>query len=364
MEPWPALRTLHLPGGLRVEELEEARARLGPIARADKSILVEDYKYRDLGTRTKSLTGLSGLGCEFFTTDDALAGINQSDWRTPLPSQTNVWPTHQAELDWSGLAHAAELAGNAKIHDISGAITSQYRLALMRLLDLSGWYHRNLVSILSRHEERTHDTAYSGYFGDMLHSSIHAAFFEIGALKEYLLEFFALAVLGADFDRMSDVAKHIQKMAHPTDFEREILDATITDGWLLDFSERRNTHAHRTPFARAPGRGMMYLKEQATPSGGSLWLLHMPLADPIGARARRSMPVSNAGRRSGKDIAEGILEARSKADVMEYLFGIFARLVDLGRRLRPYFPLEPKMFTVTDEHIISIDWHESVNSTR
>lgn len=364
MKPWSSLRTLHLPGGLRVEEFEEARARLGPIERADKSVLIEGYNYRDLGARTKSLTGLSGLGCEIFKTEDALAGISQSDWRAPLPSQANVWPTQQAEFDWSGLAHAAELAGNSKLQDISGAITSQHRLALMRLLDLSGWYHRNLVSILSVHEERNHDIAYKGFFGDMLHSSVHAAFFEIGTLKEYLLEFFALVVLGLELDAMPKIAEQLKKKMHVTEFEREVLNAAMVGGWLHDFSERRNTHAHRTPFDRTAGRGMMYLKEQAVSSGSPLWLLHIPLADPVAPRARRSMPVSNAERRSGKDIAEGLLEARSKADVMDYLFGTFARLVEFGRSLRPHFPLEPKMFTTTDKHIISIDWHESAPPQR
>lgn len=247
--PWPAVsRTLHLPGGLRVEEVEPGKARFGPIGAGAGDLEIAITSYAAIGNDQRNVTGLPVLGCEIFRTLEELDGLAQPSWRPIVPRRGNLWPTEKAELNWSGLSHSAFQRGQVHPHLIAGAITSQCRFASMRLLDLSNNYLQNIHAMLRSKEKLSEDVGVRGYFGDRLYTSIHAAFFEIATLRDYISEYIAALIYSDKADSMDQLYRFLRdKRGFNTPLEKEI-EAINDAGGLAEEFLRTPQHG-RAPHA-------------------------------------------------------------------------------------------------------------------
>lgn len=352
---WPGVfRTAHMPGGLRAVEIGPTVVKFGPMIAGEATLTTTDFA--SLGKDLRRLTGLLPLGVEYFRTDEEIDGKAQSDWRCILPRQQNKWPTHEAELNWSGLSNSARLRGDSRLYLIAGSITSQNRFAAMRLLDLSNLYRRNIECVIASGMDMAENVVMRGYHADLLFSSIHAAFFEIATLRDYLAEYIAFAVFGdKDVDAFNKLSGLVRKRGTATALEAEI-DAIYNQqsGWLFQFSERRNTLAHRMPFDRLSGGGAMHFKSHDMPIGGTAWLLHVPVPEPVAIRHKDDFTLPVDVEHQANEFIDATRQAASRADTMAYLFKTFQALVDFGNRLLPTFPYPPEMVTITDEDIVSV----------
>lgn len=349
----PAFQTAHMPGGIRAVEIAPGIIKFGPLTDGEKTLTLTSYP--DFGRCLRVNTGLQPLGIEFFRTDEEIDGKAQSDWRCVLPAQANVWPTNVAELNWSGLSNAARLKGDSRMYLIAGSITSQHRFAAMRLLDLSNLYTQNITSILSSKTEMKDNVLLRGYHADMLFSSIHAAFFEIATLRDYIAEYIAFGVYGnKTVDSFNKLPGLVKKRSAGTALEAEI-DAIYDtgSGWLFEFSERRNTLAHRMPFDRLSGGGAIHFKCVDLPVGGKAWLLHVPVPEPVAIRHKDTFALPVDESHHAQDFISAAKQAALRSDTLSYLFDTFRRLVNFGNRLLPTFPYAPEMFTITDQNIMS-----------
>lgn len=354
-DSWPRVfRTLHLPGGLRAVETSPGAAKLWPLPSGELAIAVSSYAA--IGADVQKITKLKCMGVEFFHTDDQIDGTSQADWRAILPAVPNVWPTHLAELNWSGLANAARLKGDARLFLIAGSITSQCRFVAMRLLDLSNLYLRNIMSITKSNEDMSGKIISRGYYSDNLFSSIHAAFFEMATLRDYMAEYIAFAIYAdTKCDSLHKLNGKLSKNPATTPLEIEICSIYgQKSGWLWQFSERRNTLAHRMPYDRLSGGGNMHVKSSQVDTGDSFWLLHVPVPEPIAITHKDNFALPSDITAQFKDHVEATKKAAVLPDTLESLFETFRLLMDFGNRLQSTFPYDPEMVTLTDDDIISV----------
>jgi hypothetical protein len=342
-----------MPGGLRVAETTPGIGRFGPLL--DGDITLEISSFPALGKDVRRRTGLLALGTEYLHTEEEINGSAQGDWRSVLPSRANEWPTRVAEVNWSGLSNAARLRGDARLYLIAGSITSQCRFAGMRLLDLSNLYSRNIRSLLESGDELSDHVVMRGYHSDSLFSSIHAAFFEMSTLRDYLGEYIAFAIYSQtkpdSFNKLHELLK--RRLSTPLEREIEQIYGQPT-GWLKQFSDRRNTLAHRMPFDRLAGGGVMHVRRHETPSGELVWLLHIPVPEPVPITHKHTFSLPSDELQHAKQQIESMKLAATRQDTLSYLFETFGRLIDFGNRLRPTFPYPPQVFTIADKDIISL----------
>ena len=230
----------------------------------------------------------------------------------------------------------------------------------MRLLDLSNLYLRNIASITKSGENMSGKIISRGYYSDNLFSSIHAAFFEMATLRDYIAEYIAF-VLYSDTkcDSLQKLYAKLCKKPASTPLEIEI--AAIygqKTGWLWQFSERRNTLAHRMPYDRLSGGGNMHVKLNQIDSGDPIWLLHVPVPEPIAITHKDSFALPADIAAQFNDHVEATKKAAALPDTLESLFETFRYLIDLGNRLQLTFPYEPEMVTLTEDDIISVQIKE------
>jgi hypothetical protein len=353
-QEWPCVfRTLHLPGGMRVVETAPGKAQFAPISTG--SIELNIKSYQDIANELKRAIGLPILGCECFRDDEEIEGLRPASWRPVLPKRANEWPTHVAELNWSGLSNVAQKRNDPRLYLIAGAITSQFRFASVRLLDLSESYFKNIDVILKSRTELSEGILVRGYFVDQLYSSIHAAFFEMATLRDYIAEYIAYQIYrDTKTNSMAWLFEKIQKGGFSTELEKEIETIYGGGGWLREFSDRRNTLGHRMPFDRLAGAGMMHFRKHVTPLGATAWLLFMPIPDAVAADFKAGFVLPANDEEFGQNVIDELRTAKTREDTLTYLFGIFSQLIDFGNRLRATFPYAPEMVTITDEHILGV----------
>lgn len=349
----PVLRTFHLAGGLRFVEIGPGKAILGPLAAADVSIRYESYS-GVAGTIAQRL-GLPILGCEFFRDELEVENLFPAAWRAVMPRRQNEWPTQIAEINWSGLSNVARRRSDPHLYLIAGAITSQYRFAAVRLQELSELYSDRLNSLLKTNDKLAEDQLFSGGFTDRLFSSIHAAFFEIATLKDYLAEYIGQQIyqdpMIDSFKKLNDL---LLKAPRGGALEDEILSISGNGGWLKDFSDRRNTFAHRMPFDRLSGSGAFHVKRHVSPNSIAMWLLFVPMPAAVSPNFKKGFSLPADDDSFTRAAVEAFKSSKSQPDTLEYLFDIFAKLTDFGNRLRTTFPHEPEMTSLSEADIVSL----------
>lgn len=354
MKDWPEVfRTLHLPGGLRVAEIGPGKAEIVPLKTG--GIAIEVTSYANIGNDARKVLGLPVIGCEFFRTKEEIEGLDPPSWRPIPPSKLSEWPTTIAELNWSGLSYAAEMRGDSRLYLIAGAITSQQRFVANRLLDLSNIYFRVLSSFMRKNTEFSEEIAVSGAFSDEMFSSIHAAFFELATLRDYFAEYIGFTKYGrVDIDDMKKLfTKVIGKKTSENALEKEIQTIYGQGGWLKDFSDLRNTFAHRMPFDRLAGSGVVQFHLHNPVQSVPVWMLHVPVPQALERNHRTNFQLPENTEISGTRMFSELKDARARVDTLAYVFETFGRLIDFGNRLS--MPYEPVMPTLTDDMTISLE---------
>ncbi len=171
-----------------------------------------------------------------------------------------------------------------------------------------------------------------------------------------MAEYIAFAVYNdTKPDSFKSLHDALKKRGFSTPLEMEI--DTIygqPTGWLRQFSEGRNTLAHRMPFDRLAGGGFMHVRRHEAPSGETAWMLHVPVPEPVPITHKATFSLPADLMQHAQNLSETIEQAASRQDTLAYLFEMFRLLVDFGNRLRPTFPYPPEMVTFTEDDIVSI----------
>lgn len=349
MVGWPAVRTFHMSGGLRVIEIGEGETVVEPVFGEFK---FEAESYSRVSRSIKREVGLDIRACEVFRSDDEIKGLCQPDWHPVMPLSSSDWPSKTAEIDWSGLANAAEEAGALPLAKIAASIQIQSRYAAFSILTASDYYHKNLTAILTTNGSRSDfsNKWLYGYFVDNAYSAIHGCFLALATLRDYLATYIAYVALGKPkIDSMKDLLVALRKgeCAHPV--AAYLVDSSQNGEWLQEFTSLRNTFAHRSPFGHGSGSPAVAIKGHVTPTGRLLHMLHVPLPKLEGRTLER--PPSFDDATAVRTHYDALLD---RPDTLDYIYASMSRLMGISRMIRDTFPYEPKMFTLTDKDIISI----------
>lgn len=350
-EPAPALRVVHLLGGLRAFDFDEDHVVVGADG-AGPQIRFARPPYPKLYTQLERL-GLQPIGVQFITSPDDLNGVapvRWEAWRTPLGLNGM-----QIAHEWSFVRSKFIKEGELEIAGIAGKITTYLRLLKLRLRHLSDGYHSMLRCRLADTpgEATIRPGMFSNLWGDEIDAAIHAYFADATSLRDALAEAcWKLVLKRADREvtTIAGLMKHGK--ADSNAFIASVLKHTEEGAWIKNLTDLRNEILHVVPVDGIHEHSFLDLREHAVGSE-KLFRLHYPLTTPQGGLRRdvaRTVDYSDEAA-----VRQSVLDydafAKTSGDALEYAWTTLSKLNALAEEVRIASGLKGEMVTFTDKDL-------------
>jgi len=350
----PALRIVHLPGGLRAYDIGDANIRIGPDLRCHLlSIPTQPYRrvYLALGS-----IGLDTLGVDFITNTGPISELQPPDFH--IYTAGAGFAAMTGERAWSDVKNVPEQA-TAEILNIAGRFTTYHRLLTLRIRDLSEAYRAclllHLTDLDGKYAAPVEGQLFSNLFRTHIEAAMHAFLADAAGLRDLIAETIWRLVLNRSTREVTTLAT-ILKRTRSSPAEHPLLAELHAAGaegrWLKVLTDLRNAIIHIAPLGNTHELHLMQLRLNPV-KGGVVPGLHFPLTAADGTVRPRSEPIEvrdeaqfKARRDTYRDFVDG------SGDALAYACQTTALLIGLAARVRVATGLRQQMLQITDADIV------------
>lgn len=349
----PALRVIHLAGGLRAFDLGESDVRVGPdFNRYFMTFPTQPYQetYQVLHS-----FGLESIGVDIISSSvpDVLEPPNFQTFTLEVGFAAK-W----SERAWGDVRHVPEQK-TREIVDISGRFATYHRLLTLRIRELSEAYRRCLYACLTdldgRYAPPKPNTFYSNGFQTYIEAAIHAFLADATGLRDLVAEATWRLVLGEptkDVTTFSTLLKRTRQRKDGHPFLAHLHEAGSPEGWLKVLGQLRDSVTHIAPLANTHELHETQVRLQPL-RGGSAPVLHYPLTTKDGAVRPRPDPIDFDDEATlherFKVYAAFVAESE---DALRYASRTARQLITLADQVRQQAGLKHKMLEITDADIV------------
>lgn len=327
----PAIRIVHLCGGLRVFE-EDQHIDIGVECRP-QMLRLQRPEYKQLYSSLKG-NGFTIIGSEFYTRQDQLTGETPVDWQ--------VWDMQDGFLlmnsknEWSFVRHQAAKQGDQAIQDVAGRIGSYLELINLRIRDLSNAYNSTLLGRIMPDND-----AEPGLFGHMfmveIDASLHAFVSDAASFRDLLAEACWNLVLKKKGDGVRKMSTFLKKAKDTTNpIAQEIIREGKEGGWIKNLTDIRNDIVHVAPLSHQQEFSMCDLRLHQHDSGVNLLKVHYPFANEDGSlrKLESSIVDFQSEVTIGKSLDKYQEFNKTSFDALEYAWQTTSFLVALAETIR------------------------------
>jgi hypothetical protein len=351
-KPAPALRIVHLRGGLQAFDLEEPEITIG-LNGLVNPLRISRPPYPSLYRELTKL-GLEPIGVHFVTDDDDLSGFAPARWQS--------WRTPQGlrgkdiTQEWSQVRSTYARKGDIAVAPAASTITTYLRLLDVRLYQLSVAYHAMLRFHMRRRKGQSarQPGLFSNVWSQHLNAAVHGFLADAGSLRDALAEATWRLVLKRTTDDVATMRTLMKRSKDATEpLLVEMRKATADGGWIKNLSDLRNEIIHVVPLAGAHEHGLFELREIDV-AGGKLPHMHYPLANLDGSLRRP--PARTVDYSNDAEILQSIQDyqafATSSIDALDYARRTLAQLMTLAEQVRLAAGLKGEMLHFTDADLV------------
>lgn len=310
-----------------------------------------------------TLTKLGALvvGCEFYLDAEEVRGLRPAEFRVFMMGQG--WLVHDTWDKWSQVASASMRADKMEVADGAARIAFEMQAVNHRLLELCRAYSNQLRSLVELRELEDYKRFEDLNTGPVIHC-VHALFYELAVLRDYLAEFMARFVFcvqgkkGRPIRTMASLRSRL--VAEPVEDPlcSEIIRSTTREaaepGWLAILSAYRNLFTHVAPMELVALRSFTVQTYIPIKGDGRLPVLYHPLpanalelirTRPNGFPFSRfaDWATASAGHRPNRD---------EQPDALEYLHVATNRMAELAAKLIERSPVAPERLHLGPDDII------------
>lgn len=354
-DDYPAIRFVHLLGGLRADNGPNPKVELFPTALSGKTVSFQSTAYRALFAELGRL-GFGIVGTDFYSHSLEVRGAYPPDWR-PYHTSTQ-WACFRISQKWTQIAHEAYQQQNGRLWDIGARISYQMETCAWRLRDISERYHDQLCAVLIRHDF-TNGWRFDDGYTRLAYSSVQAFLVEACVLRDQLAEFVAHFKYEAEGNtaatKVTSMGKLKTKILDKTTcsdpISTELKTVTKQGGWLKELGDYRDLIVHSAPLATAGKRLMAVCSVQAV-GAEELPIVVLPLPD----SPDQIFPLRNTGnlfKDFEKQVEAFIGAADTPAkDALEYAHTSLGKLAALAEVVSNLSPVVPTIPTFDQKNII------------
>ncbi|WP_226636036.1 hypothetical protein [Brevundimonas poindexterae] len=345
----PALRIIHLSGGLRAVDLNDEKVwiEVGPDHRLGH---FKTPPYANLYGALQNF-GFEVLGVDFIQ-NHAFAEVEPPDWRA-YRSGFGFYDLH-AERSWSNVKHAANGSSDYVLTLLAGKIRTYLKLLPIRLRQLSEAYNQSLHSAVSRPSPTEIGNHFDNGWTTYIDAAVHAFLSDASAFRDVLAETIWRVLLKRETPDITSIAglrKHAKTVDHP--LVVAVLKST-TEGWLRELSDLRNHVVHVAPVSQSQEHHFAELKGLKGPGGKLLPTIHLPLLAADGSV--RSPPKKLIAYRDEEGIKASLKSyveySKSGRDALIVCNEYCYKLVGLSMDIKSAAKLQEKEFVLTAADMI------------
>jgi hypothetical protein len=306
--------------------------------------------------------GHAVVGCEFYQTPDELRGIDPAQFRVFEPRIG--WRCYDTGTSFRQIANAAMKLDQMALADCAARVAFELQAVEFRVLELCRAYSTQLRGCVSRGEISARRRFSDLNTRAVIHA-IHALFYELAVLRDYIADFVAGHILrlesrkGTPIHSMSGLRKALKGKVTDDPLVSAILAGTSTPeegnapGWLAVLSAYRNVFAHLAPLSLA-GRGSWAIQDLLATMGSTLPILYYPLPrNPIDLERSRSKGVPFERFEDWLNAsAEHQPRRDEEPDALQYLHASTNRMATLASELVKRSPVAPTPIVLTEADLI------------
>jgi len=310
---------------------------------------------------TLTQLGVLVVGCEFYQDVEEMQGLRPAEFRVFMTGRG--WLAHDTWDKWRQVATASMRADQMDVADGAARIAFEMQAVEHRLLELCRAYTNQLRSLVVQNELEDYKRFDDLNTGPVIHC-VHALFYELAVLRDYLAEFMARFVFrvqgkdGGPIRRMASLRKHLVTKPVEDPLCSEIIQSTAEEaaepGWLAVLSAYRNLFTHVAPMEQVAVRSFTVQTYIPIKGDGRLPILYHPL--PANAlELVRTRPhgfpfasftdwaMASVGHRPNRN---------EQPDALEYLHATVNRMAELAAKLIARSPVTPERIHLGPEDTI------------
>ena len=345
----PALRIVHLAGGLRAIDLNEEQVWIeAALDRRFGSFPTPPY---DQLFQILAQHGFETIGADFLTNYAGFEGA-PPDWQ--LFHLGQGYYAMDEERAWGGVRYAASRSGNPSLEVLASKARTYLRLLPLRLRQLSEAYNLTVARAITGYSTVEIGHHFDNEWGSYVDAAIHAFLSDAGAFRDVLSEIVWRLILGKDdglVTSLSGLLKRTKSERHPLVLSIRL---AAEKGWLFQLSDLRNHIVHVAPVADSQEHHMYELRALKSPTGKDIPTLHVPLLEADGTVRKPSSTFVNyndeiALKSSLEAYRQYVLSSRDALSVCQ---DFCVRLVELSREIKKFGSFEEREIVITDADII------------
>lgn len=345
----PALRIVHLAGGLRAIDLNEDKVWI-EVTPNYRLANFPTPPYRQLYQALHQV-GFRPIGVDFLV-NHAFSDGAPPDWEVFRGGKGMYAMT--AERAWSGVRYAASKSRNATLETLSSKIRTYLRLVPMRLRQLSEAYNMSLARAVSKPTAVELGNLFDNEWTRHIDAAIHAFLADAGALRDVLSETIWRTVLRNDNTKVSSLSgllKNTKSENHPL---IRYVQESAKDGWLFELSDLRNHIVHVAPVADSQEHHMCELRALNAATKADIPSLHLALLEGTGlVRKPANTFVDYSNEESIKASLENYLDyVKTSRDALDVCEEFCFQLVELSMQIKRAGAFEEGEMIVTADDMV------------
>jgi hypothetical protein len=352
-------RLCYLVGGLAALNNRGTKVELcvGP-----GGVVLAEFQTKEFATIFADLEsfGTPVVGCQFYQHVDEVRGLSPPSFRVFTPKRG--WIARDTGQKWSEIAVSAMKSDDMKLADCAGRIAFEMEAIEYRLLQLSIAYMLQLRRLVLGKELKEY-VRFSDLNTNAVVHGVHALFYEIAVLRDYIAEFAAKHVLGVakgnqSIRAMSGLTRGLQSGQYSDPLVTEILRITDNSdtkpGWLAELSAYRNLFTHVAPMEMMGLKSFAVQEFRIAKDGIRLPAIYHPLpADPIQLQATRGKGFPFARFKDWITASAKHRPTRdTQPDALEYLHSAVTRIADLAETVMQRSSVRPTPIRIGPEDVI------------
>lgn len=287
------------------------------------------------------------VGCQFYQDADELEGLRPAPFRVYECGQG--WSLNEAWQRWRQLAATAMRINILPVADCAARVAFELEAVEQRILELCVAYSKQLRALMVKREIEQYKRFDDLNSGPVI-NGVHALFYELAVLRDYLAEFIACYVFGIVGKKGEPVRKMAvlrkRLLARPVEDELlvELIAATNNKdsslGWLAVLSAYRDVFTHVAPMQQIGTRGFVVQEQLTIAGGGTLPVLYHPL--PKFAQVRSHAFPFERFEEWAKASLSHHPDRSEQPDALEYLHKAVNQMANLAKRVIVRSPIRPQ----------------------
>lgn len=353
-------RLCYLGGGLSA--LDNTGSKTVLSAGLGGPVLTEfNYPAFDQLFTTLTQLGLLVVGCEFYQDVEEEQGLRPAGFRVFMSGRG--WLVHDTWDKWRQVATSSMRVDQMDVADGAARIAFEMQAVEYRLLALCKAYSNQLRSLAILNELEDYRRFGNLNTGPVIHC-VHALFYELAVLRDYLAEFMARFVFRVQrkeerpITKMASLRKRLVTKPVEDPLCSEIIQSTAEEaaepGWLAVLSAYRNLFTHVAPMEQVAVGSFGVQTYIAIKGDARLPILYHPLpANALELVRTRPNGFPFDSFTDWAKASAGLRPNRNEQpDALEYLHATVNRMAELAAKLIARSPVTPERIHIGPEDII------------